>query len=324
MTSPAHHDISTTVDEEWGGERVDRYVSEALGLFPRSQLKRRSTELFLNGRSVKQSHHVQPGDRLVVRFYDLPPIDVEPQEVDFDVMYEDRDVAVVNKPSGLVVHPGSGTREPTLVQGLLYRYRDMIDRFEAESLRPGIVHRLDRGTSGVIICAKNPSAHAMLAEQFARRTVEKRYLAIVAGTPAWNHRDVSVLLGRDPGHRQRFAVVQRGGKSSRTYLRVVRRFDSASLLELVPKTGRTHQLRVHLKHLGHPILGDDLYGSAISGWTKVLRRGHASPSSVPEGLMLHAYLLRILLPSEKSPRTFVAPVPPRFRTLLRSLWCSTP
>jgi 23S rRNA pseudouridine1911/1915/1917 synthase len=157
-----------------------------------------------------------------------------------------------------------------------------------------------------MICAKHPAAHTFLSEQFARREVEKSYLALVSGSPSWNRNELSVHLGRDPGHRQRFAVVEKGGKPSETRLRVVRRYPGAALLELRPTTGRTHQLRVHLNHLGHPILGDDLYGS----------RKQPPDGEIEAGLMLHAYSLGIKLPSEGLPRAFVAPVPRRFRTLI--------
>ncbi len=293
--------MTTTVDDEWVGERVDRFVAEGLDLFPRSQLRRRQTEVWVEGRRVKPSYRLKEGERVEVRFDELPPIDLEPQPVDFAVLYEDSDVLVIDKPTGLVVHPGSGTTEPTLVQGLLYRYQGMGESFAGESLRPGIVHRLDRGTSGVMICAKHPAAHSALAAQFADRAVEKRYLALVSGSPPWKEQKVSVALGRDPSHRQRFAVVASGGKHSETRLRVVRRFPAGTLVELWPKTGRTHQLRVHLKHLGFPIIGDDVYGSPIAG-----------------PLMLHAYSLRIRLPSEEGRRLFVARVPTRFRDWFRT------
>ena len=303
MSEALPQEVVTSVDEEWVGERVDRFVSEGVELFPRSQLRRRDTELEINERSVKPAYRLREGDRLRVRFFELPPIDLEPQPVAFEVIYEDADAVVINKPPGLVVHPGAGTTGATLVQGLLYRYQGLGESFSGESLRPGIVHRLDRGTSGVIICAKHPGAHAFLSEQFARRAVEKSYLALVTGCPPWTRRELSVHLGRDPGHGHRFAVVEKGGKAWETGLRVVQRFPDMALLELRPKTGRTHQLRVHLRHLGFPILGDDLYGS----------RKHQTREELESGLMLHAYALRIRLPSESTPRTFVAPVPRRFR-----------
>lgn len=311
MSSAGSHDVATTVDDEWVGERVDRFVAEGLDLFPRSQLRRRRTEVWVGGREVKPSYRLKEGDRLVVRFAELPPIDLEPSPVEFGVLYEDDDVIVIDKPSGLVVHPGSGTTDPTLVQGLLHRYQGIRDSFAGESLRPGIVHRLDRGTSGVMICAKHPASLTFLAAQFADRSVEKRYLALVSGNPRWNRQDVSVSLGRDPAHRQRFAVVSSGGKHSATRLRVVRRYPGAALVELWPKTGRTHQLRVHLKHLGFPILGDDLYGFR--------NQQGAGPAGAAEALMLHAYSVKIRLPSEEAPRLFVARVPTRFRDELTVL-----
>ncbi len=313
MTPPDSRDVATTVDDDWVGERVDRFVAEGLDLFPRSQLRRRGTEVWVGGRRVKPSYRLREGDRLLVRFCELPPIDLEPQPVEFAVLYEDADVILIDKPSGLVVHPGSGTSAPTLVQGLLYRYRDISVSFAGESLRPGIVHRLDRGTSGVMVCAKHPASHSFLAAQFADRSVEKRYLALVSGTPSWSRQEVSVALGRDPAHRQRFAVVSSGGKHSETSLRVVRRYPRAALIELWPKTGRTHQLRVHMKHLGFPIFGDDLYGTRKQPATEAPGAGDGP------ALMLHAYSLRIRLPSEEAPRLFVARVPTRFREALRVL-----
>jgi 23S rRNA pseudouridine1911/1915/1917 synthase len=284
--------------------RIDTYIADVLKLFSRSQAKKRVRVLLVNGRPAKLSKHLLPGDRLEVAYRDAPELQLEPEAIELRILYEDRNVLVIDKQQGMVVHPAGGNWSGTLVNALLWHCRDLRNGFEAEELRPGIVHRLDKDTSGVIITAKNAKVREYLSEQFRRRRVLKRYLAILAGSlPAASGR-IDTWIARDPHHRKRFTCLVPGSKDSEgrraiTFYREIRRLDGFTVVSLRPRTGRTHQLRVHMAHMGCPIVGDRLYGWKAKG------RGNWT-------LMLHAHRLGITLPDEQQPRTFEAPVPDRF------------
>jgi 23S rRNA pseudouridine1911/1915/1917 synthase len=302
-------------DASDAGTRLDVFITERLGLFSRSQAKARIISVEVNGASARLSRRLKMGDRITLSYSDPPSSDLVPEDIPLAILFENDDVIVIDKPQGIVVHPGSGNRTGTLLNALLFHAAGMRDRFESADPRPGIVHRLDKETSGVIITAKNARSHEYLAAQFHDRTVRKRYLAVVRGRPAQDAGRIEAALARDPRNRKRFACVVSGGRASLTRYRVMRRFgqgaDGYALILCAPKTGRTHQLRVHLRHVGLPILGDPLYGS----------RDTRFPDAT---LMLHARSLRIRLPGEAEPRTFVSPVPPRFQELLSRLQSFSP
>ncbi len=279
--------------------RADRFITDNLGLFSRSQIKRHLVRLLINGKEAKLSKRIQSGDILEFEYRDLPPPELVPEEIELDILYENADVLVLNKPQGLVVHPGSGNRSGTLAHGLLYYCSQIGREFEDEPVRPGIVHRLDKDTSGVMIAAKNVPAQEFLAAQFRSRQVRKQYLAVVKGRPPKAKGRVEMRIARDAHHRQRFTTSAVRGKTAVTYYRTIRTYSDCTLLSLQPKTGRTHQLRVHMLHLGCPVLGDPLYN----------RKDFLSGS-----LMLHAYRLKILLPGAELPRVFKAPLPERFQS----------
>jgi 23S rRNA pseudouridine1911/1915/1917 synthase len=292
--------------------RADLFLSSARKLMTRSQLKSRSALIRVNGKPVKPSRELREGDDVNVSWEEEDAPGLEAEDIPLSVLFEDDDVLVVDKAQGMVTHPANGNWRGTLVNAFLWRLKartgDGLLRGEATAdpasvLRPGIVHRLDKDTSGVIILAKTREAHAFLAAQFAARTLRKRYIAIVKGKPPANEGLIDTMLGRDRTDRKRFAVVEGRGKRALTRYRLVRSYGSGySLLSLEPKTGRTHQLRVHLRHIGCPILGDPVYG----------RKDPKFPAAT---LMLHAFRLRILLPGGEV-RTFTARLPPRFRAIL--------
>jgi len=211
----------------------------------------------------------------------------------------------------MVVHPGSGNRAGTLVNALLFHSARLAREFGEGDPRPGIVHRLDKETSGLIIVAKNPSAHDFLARQFQARSTKKTYLAILKGVPRSPAGSVETRIVRDPGNRKRFTVVRSGGRVAITSWKIVRLFDGYSLVALSPKTGRTHQLRVHMRHMRTPILGDPLYA----------RRDERFPDAT---LMLHARRLVIRLPGEPAPRVFLSAPPARMRAVLEQLQSFSP
>jgi 23S rRNA pseudouridine1911/1915/1917 synthase len=289
---------------EGGGLRLDRYVAETLKLLSRSQLKARVRELKVNGKGAKLSQSLKGGDALELSWTDPPPSELIPEDLPLDILYEDERVVVINKRQFMVVHPGAGNPRGTLANALLHR---RLERGGAgEGFRPGIVHRLDKDTSGVIIAAYDDGALAFLAEQFKSRRVRKIYGAIVRGTPREAEGAIETRLVRDPQNRLRFTVSESRGKSALTRYRVIRSWGVYSLLLLRLRTGRTHQIRVHLRHLGHPILGDPLYGF----------RDALFPQA---SLMLHAKSLSLRLPAEAEDRTFTTPLPERFFEVLGTL-----
>ena len=291
------HRVAVVVAADGAGLRADRYLSERAGLPSRSQLHQRLARLTVNGRDAKPSTRLADGDRVEVALTPLPPACALPEPLPLEVLYEDRDVVVLNKPSGMVVHPGSGNLSSTLVNGLLYRYRDLAAQFP-DSPRPGIVHRLDKDTSGVIIVARHAAAHEYLARQFGARRVTKIYYAWVAGRPIPAVGRITTRLRRDPRDPLRVRVSREQGKVAVTRYQLREERAGASLMELQPVTGRTHQLRVHLRWLGHPILGDPRYAGRARG-------------TAPR-LLLHAHRLVIRIPADAAPRAFTAPLAPDF------------
>ena len=290
--------VHVVVDGSGAGERADRYLGARVGVTSRSQLQVRLAELRVNDRAVKPSTRLNCGDHVVVVLRPALPVVALPEPLSLDVLYEDDDVVVIDKPSGMVVHPGSGNRGGTLVNGLLCRYRDFSARFPG-TLRPGIVHRLDKDTSGVMVVARHAAAHACLARQFSERTVGKRYLAWVAGRPVPAAGRIATRLRRDARNPLRVRVSRDTGKHAVTRYRVCESTGDATLLALRPLTGRTHQLRAHMRWLGHPILGDPLYAGRARG-------------TAPR-LLLHAHRLAIVLPGGAARTVFEAPPPPGFR-----------
>ncbi|MCL2127502.1 MAG: RluA family pseudouridine synthase [Treponema sp.] len=301
--------FSHTVTEIPQGDlRLDRYIAENLCLLSRSQIKARELQANINGREVKISRPVKKGDKIELFWKDPGPVNIIPENIPLDIIYEDNRAVVINKPQGMVVHPGAGNRQGTLANGIYFR-RLQCGGFSggetAAGQRPGIVHRLDKETSGVMIAAYDDEALAFLAGQFKSRKVRKAYIAVVAGIPENKKGRIETLIARDPKDRKRFAVAARG-KAALTSYYVIKTWHTHSLLLLRPKTGRTHQIRVHLRYLGHPVSGDSLYGF--------------SDALFPEAsLMLHARSLAITLPGEDEERVFKAPVPERFTRMIRQL-----
>lgn len=286
-------------DERFTGVRLDRYLAAGLGLFPRSQARSRIDAIAVNGRPAKLATRLYRGDRVAVTYREPEPLAALPEAMPLSILHEDADAIVLDKPAGVVTHPGAGNRTGTLLNGVLGHCQRLRDAFPDEPVRPGVVHRLDKETSGVIVFAKSPAAHLALTRQFALRSVLKRYLAVLDGRPPAADGTVDLPIGRSERDRTRFAAVSRGRAAFTRYRLLGPLPGERSLVLLEPATGRTHQLRVHMAALGCPVAGDQIYGRA---------RRSGRPS-----MLLHAAALRLRLPGGQAPRRFRAPLPERFR-----------
>jgi 23S rRNA pseudouridine1911/1915/1917 synthase len=257
-----------TVQEEYKDLRLDVYLANAMPEVPSRMFIKKMIEgghVKVNGRQEKARYKVAAGDQIEadINQEDFAPKDIPAEKMDLNIFYEDDDLIVINKPEGLTVHPASGSQRGTLVNGLMYRFEALSD--VNGPARPGIVHRLDRDTSGLILIAKTNVAHAHLGRQFEKHTVIKRYVARVAGKVQFDQGIIDVPLERHKKyHDQRQVAKENEGKPAITLYQVLKRFPHSTLMALYPQTGRTHQLRVHMKHLGHPILGDEKYGLKTS------------------------------------------------------------
>lgn len=289
--------------------RVDRFISENSSV-TRNRLKSDSCVILVNGKPAKLSRSVSNGDVVEVSLPDMgKPMDIAPEKMDLDIIYEDSNVIVLNKAQGVVVHPAAGNFGGTLVNGLLHHAAELEDEFEDETVRPGIVHRLDKDTSGVIIVAKNPETHEFLSGQFRDKVTRKTYVAVVRGRLPKRHDLIETYIVRDRQNRKKFTVPGEGSEKGRfasTEYEAAEEFDKYTYCRLFPHTGRTHQLRVHMQHLNVPILGDPVYSRKDSRFPDVT-------------LMLHAYSLEIFIPGVEEKQVFTAPVPERFTRLLEEL-----
>ncbi len=311
------------------GERLDRFLGRALAEHSRTSLQKLIEEGFVlvNGApALKPALKLTVGDAVSVRIPPPPPSEVEPEQIPLTIIFENDDLLVIDKPAGMVVHPAAGHQRGTLVGAVLGYAPEVGGVGEIE--RPGIVHRLDKDTSGLILVAKNAEAQRFLQEAFAERKAEKTYLALVAGHPPTPEGRIETDIGRDPAHRQRMSVVPPSrGRTSVTVFHTREKFKEYTFLEVHPLTGRTHQIRVHLAYIGCPVAGDLVYGRSASGPPK--RSGGKRPSSPNpatqnkkrEGKrqMLHAWRLKITLPNETAPREFEAPLPEDFIGMLEQL-----
>jgi 23S rRNA pseudouridine1911/1915/1917 synthase len=283
--------------------RLDRFLANKLPEYSRSRLQQlvRTGFVRLNGATTRPRHLVRSGDKIELTEAPLEKIDNQPEPIPLEVLFEDKDIIVINKPPGLVVHPGAGHRQHTLVNALLSHCPTLSGIGGKE--RPGIVHRLDKETSGCLVVAKNDWAHRELSRQFAERRVEKIYLALVAGKLRKEAGVIEEKIGRHPVHRQRMSVASARGRPAKTDYRIVCSGDQASLVECRLYSGRTHQIRVHLHHLGHPVLGDKVYAAHLA-------------KNFPRH-MLHAWKLGFRHPCSGESKSFEAPLPDDFTTAMK-------
>lgn len=294
------------VSAEHNRERIDKYITEVWG----EDISRSQVQLWIgdghatvNGAAVKANHKLSQGDVISVTVPEAEVTDLVPENIPLDVVYEDSDVIVVNKPRGMVVHPAAGHPSGTLVNALMYHCTDL-SGINGE-IRPGIVHRIDKDTSGLIMAAKNDASHASLAAQLKEHSVTRRYIAVVQGNLTHDQGTVDAPIARDPHDRKLYTVREKNGKRSVTHFTVLERFGDCTLLELQLETGRTHQIRVHMKFIGHPLVGDPVYGR--------------SKGTAMKGQALHAGVLGFIHPATGEYMEYSAPLPADMEELLFTL-----
>ena len=309
--------LHLVVDPDGVGARLDRWLSGRVPSLSRARLQRLIAEgaVVLDGSPTRASIRLKQGQSVEVRVPPPSPARPEPEDIALHVVYEDAHLLVVDKPAGLVVHPGAGRTSGTLVNALLFRVKDLSG--VGGVLRPGIVHRLDRGTSGLLVVAKDDATHAALARQFASRTVEKEYLAIVLGVPSPRAGTIDSPIGRDPVQRKRMSVKPARGRAAVSSYRVEEVLDGAALLRVRIQTGRTHQIRVHLASRGHPVAGDAVYGGRRP---PPARRAASREALASLGRpALHAARLAFDHPATGKRLVFESPLPPELGALLDAL-----
>lgn len=296
-----------TVSPEEAGVRIDKYLAEQLPDITRSYLQKllKDGSVQMNGKPVKTSTKTAAGAVIELTIPDPEEPEILPEDIPLDILYEDSDVILINKPKDMVVHPAAGHYTGTLVNALMYHCKGDLSGINGV-LRPGIVHRIDKDTTGVLIVCKNDKAHNALAEQLKEHSITRKYRAIVCGNLKEDEGTVDAPLGRHPQDRKKMAIVRTGGKRAVTHYRVLERFGNYTYIECQLETGRTHQIRVHMASLGHPLLGDEIYGRV------------KSPFKL-EGQTLHAMVLGFIHPTTGEYMEFEAPLPEYFEKLLEKL-----
>ena len=298
---------SYLVPEEFQGERIDKYLSEACCGLTRSYLQKllKSQLVEVDGKAVKNSYRVSAGETVELEVPEAVEPEIEAEPIPLDILYEDKDIILINKSKGMVVHPAAGHYSQTLVNGLMYHCRGELSGINGV-MRPGIVHRIDMDTTGVLIVCKNDFAHNSIAEQLKVHSITRKYYAIVHGVIGEDEGTVDAPIGRHPVDRKKMSINYKNGKHAVTHYRVLERFKQFTYVECQLETGRTHQIRVHMASLNHPLLGDSVYG----------------PSKCPfklQGQTLHAGVLGIIHPRTGEYMEFSAPLPEYFENLLEKL-----
>lgn len=299
--------MSDIINVTVSGVRLDKYLQENFPDFSRSQIKKSIDlgQVTVNGEKVKAGYELKVGDRIEYVLEDTKTITAKPQEIDIDIVYEDDDIIVINKAQGMVVHPAVGNREGTLVNALLYKTNSLSN--VNGDIRPGIVHRIDKDTSGLLVVAKNDKAHKNLSEQISSKTCKRYYFALLQGVLKDSQGEIITNIGRDPKNRLKMSVLPADkGKIAHTLYKVIKYYKGYSFCEFELKTGRTHQIRVHSAYLRHAIVGDSLYNN--------------NPCKFKlNGQLLHAYKLVLVHPTTNKEMVFEAPIPTYFQKVLDSL-----
>lgn len=295
------------VTSEYVGLRIDKYLSIVLTDFSRTRISLLIEEgnVFVNKKEVKGSYKVKENDEIKVNIPEVKELEIEKEDIPLDIVYEDNDILIINKPQGMVVHPSNGHFEHTLVNAILYHCHSL-SGINGVS-RPGIVHRIDKDTSGLICVAKNDMAHHALAEQLKDHTMARTYIALVRGVISENSGEINLPIGRDPNNRQKMGVTRSNSKEAITYFKVLKRYKEHTLVECHLKTGRTHQIRVHLSYIGYPVEGDPLYC------------GRKFDTLYKNGQLLVATSLKLIHPSSHKEMEFHIELPQYFKDVINQL-----
>ena len=285
--------------------RIDKFLADNLEDLSRSMIQNliKAGNILVNDKVIKANYHIKPMDHIVANIPEATEIDVTPEDIPLDIIYEDDDILIVNKPKGMVVHPSNGHESGTLVNAILYHCKDQLSGINGE-IRPGIVHRIDMDTTGSLIICKNDNAHRFIAEQIAVHSINRIYEGIVHGIVKEDEGTIHTLIGRSPTDRKKMAVLNSDGREAITHFKVLKRFKDYTYCEFKLETGRTHQIRVHLAYIGHPVLGDDVYGKPYKGL---------------EGQCLHARKIGFIHPSTGEYMEFSSELPEYFQAVLRKL-----
>lgn len=294
------------IDVTENSKRLDLFLAENLADYSRSYIQQLISEnkVLVDGRAEKSNYKVKLGSTIAIEIPEAVSDEIRPEPININIIYEDNDIVIINKQKGLVVHPAPGNYSGTLVNGLLYHCKDLSGI--NGKLRPGIVHRLDKDTSGVMVVAKNDNAHRILAEELKLRVIKRSYIALVHGNIAEEGGKIDAPIGRDPGERKRMAVVHKGSKNAITLFEVIERFGDYTLVNANIETGRTHQIRVHFSFIGNPIVGDEKYTN------------RKNPFKI-KGQLLHAWKLKLKHPSTGDVMEFETKLPSDFQSVLNEL-----
>lgn len=291
------------VSDETAGARIDKWLSKNIEELSRSCVQKllKENNILINSRSVSKNYKLRTDDIIDLNIPEPTELDVTPQNIPVDIVYEDNDLLVVNKPKGMVVHPAAGNPDGTLVNALLYHCKGRLSSINGV-IRPGIVHRIDKYTSGLLIVAKNDKAHTHLAEQIKNHSFTREYMGVVCGRMSEGEGTVNAPIGRHKINRKKMTVTETNSKNAVTHYKVIETFDKYSLLRFSLETGRTHQIRVHMSYIGHPILGDDVYGKTFKGI---------------DGQCLHAKKIGFVHPSTGEYMEFDSELPEYFENILK-------
>lgn len=295
------------VDESCSNKRLDKFLSAYFNELSRSHIARLIDDenCFINGKIAKSSYKLKTGDVIEINIPEAKELEISKEDIPLDIVYEDGDILIINKPQGMVVHPANGHYEHTLVNAILHHCHDLSGINGV--MRPGIVHRIDKDTSGLICVAKNDKAHLSLAEQLKDHTMARTYVALVKGVIPENTGEINLPIGRDPNNRQKMAVTRSNSKEAITYFKVLQRFSDHTLVECHLKTGRTHQIRVHLSYIGYPVEGDPLYS------------GRKYDTLYKNGQLLVAVGLKLIHPSTNKEMEFKIDLPDYFKEVISHL-----
>jgi 23S rRNA pseudouridine1911/1915/1917 synthase len=299
---------SFEIQLEQEGERLDKFLHEIYPDFSRSFFQRliKSGQVLVNDKALKASYAVRPDDLVSIEIPDAVPTTIEPEDIPLDILYEDDDVLVVNKPKGMVVHPSAGHLSGTLVNAILFHCKDSLSGINGE-IRPGIVHRIDMDTTGSLIVCKNDESHVNIAEQIRKHTANRIYVGIVCGNLKEDEGTIEGAIGRHPTQRKKMSINEKNGKPAITHYQVIERFGNYTYVRFKLETGRTHQIRVHMASIGHPLLGDVLYSGSNSKFKNL------------QGQTLHAQTIGFVHPRSGEYMEFSAPLPEYFEKILRIL-----